>query len=205
MQEALAQEPARVARGRDDDFSAALIGQAAALRGYARKLTGTAPDADDLLQDTMLRCWAARASFQPGTSMAAWTRTVMRNRFLTERRRARFQVDLPDDTLDRMAGVEEGQEQAVALRDATWALSELAPEYREAVLMAGAGVTMDEAAARLGIPAGTFKSRVARGRTRLRRLTEEGRAPAPPPRPTIEQRRPNRPRRKRDWKGVMIG
>jgi RNA polymerase sigma-70 factor (ECF subfamily) len=46
----------------DDDFGAALIAQAAALSAYARRLTGGGADADDLLQDTMLRCWAARVS-----------------------------------------------------------------------------------------------------------------------------------------------
>lgn len=191
----------------DDVFTAALIGQAAGLSAYARRLTGNAADADDLLQDTMLRCWAARASVQPGTSMAAWSRTVMRNRFLTERRRARFQADLPDDALDRLAGVADGQEQAVDLRDAAWALSELRPEYREAVLLASEGVTVEEAAARLSIPEGTYKSRVARGRTRLRELTEnrDAHRPPPNPQPRPEPARRSGARRRREWKGVMIG
>jgi len=61
----------------DNAFGAALIEQAASLSAYARRLTGGGADADDLLQDTMLRCWTARASFAAGTSLAAWTRTVM--------------------------------------------------------------------------------------------------------------------------------
>ena len=73
----------------DNAFGAALIEQAASLSAYARRLTGGGADADDLLQDTMLRCWTARASFAAGTSLAAWTRTVMKNCFLTGRRRAR--------------------------------------------------------------------------------------------------------------------
>ena len=82
---------------------AALIEQAASLSAYARRLTGGGADADDLLQDTMLRCWTARASFAAGTSLAAWTRTVMKNCFLTGRRRARFHADLPEDARDRRA------------------------------------------------------------------------------------------------------
>ena len=73
------------------------------LSAYARRLTGGGADADDLLQDTMLRCWTARASFAAGTSLAAWTRTVMKNCFLTGRRRARFHADLPEDARDRRA------------------------------------------------------------------------------------------------------
>ena len=87
----------------DNAFGAALIEQAAARSAYARRLTGGGADADDLLQDTMLRCWTARASFAAGTSLAAWTRTVMKNCFLTGRRRARFHADLPEDARDRRA------------------------------------------------------------------------------------------------------
>lgn len=101
----------------DDAFGAALIEQAAALSAYARRLTGGGADADDLLQDTMLRCWTARASFAAGTSLAAWARTVMKNSFLTGRRRARFHADLPEEARDRMLRVDETQSLAVWLRD----------------------------------------------------------------------------------------
>ena len=100
----------------DDAFGAALIEQAAALSAYARRLTGGGADADDLLQDTMLRCWTARASFAAGTSLAAWARTVMKNSFLTGRRRARFHADLPEEARDRMLRVDETQSLAVWLR-----------------------------------------------------------------------------------------
>src|SRR3546814_8773515 len=87
----------------DDNFGAGLIEQAASLSAYARRLTGGAgADADDLLQDTMLRCWAARRSFVPGTNLGAWMRTVMRNSFLSGRRRARFHANLPEDAFDRL-------------------------------------------------------------------------------------------------------
>ncbi|WP_375429603.1 sigma-70 family RNA polymerase sigma factor, partial [uncultured Sphingomonas sp.] len=121
----------------DDEFGTALTGQAATLSGYARRLAGSGADADDLLQDTMLRCWTARASFRPGTSLTAWGRTIMRNRFLTGRRHTRFQADMPEDAIDRLLSVAENQEAAVDLRDVGWALTELAPEQREAVLLAG--------------------------------------------------------------------
>lgn len=189
----------------DDEFGAELIEQAATLSAYARRLTGSGADADDLLQDTMLRCWTARASFKPGTSLTAWGRTIMRNRFLTGRRRARFQADMPEDALDRLLSVAENQENVVDLRDVGWALTELAPEQREAVLLAGEGVSTRDAAERLGIAGGTFTSRVARGRARLRQLTEERDAPLLSDRHAVEQVRVERPRSKRDWTGVMIG
>ncbi|WP_327753148.1 RNA polymerase sigma factor (plasmid) [Sphingobium sp. SJ10-10] len=194
----------------DDAFGAALIEQAASLSAYARRLTGGGADADDLLQDTMLRCWTARASFAAGTSLAAWTRTVMKNCFLTGRRRARFHADLPEDARDRMLKVDETQSLAIWLRDTDWALSELPPHQREAVLLASQGVSIEDGAAQLGIAAGTFKSRIARGRTRLRALIEGRSTPlladrtgrdTPPP----ATNRPTHLRKKRDWRGVKIG
>lgn len=195
----------------DDHFGAALIEQTAALSAYARRLTGGGADADDLLQDTMLRCWSARASFAAGTSLIAWARTVMKNSFLTGRRRARFQADLPEEARDRMLKVDETQSLAIWLRDTDWALGELPPDQREAVLLASQGVSIEEAAMRLGVATGTVKSRIARGRTRLRALIEERSTPLLVDRDGRDEAapaadRPARPRKKkRDWRGVMIG
>lgn len=194
----------------DVEFGAALIAQTASLSGYARRLAGPGADADDLLQDTLLRCWAARTRFMTGTNLAAWSRTVMRNSFLSGHRRARFQADMPDDAIDRMMWVEENQSWTLALKDAAWALGELAPEQREAVLLASQGVSVEEGAAQIGIAEGTFKSRVWRGRVRLVALVEDRSTPLLAqqtlPEPVKAQdERPKRPRKKRDWRGVVIG
>lgn len=192
----------------DAAFGAALATITAALRAYARGLTGSAVDADDLVQETMLRCWRARASFLPGTNLVAWARAVMRNGFISGRRRARFHVELSSDAFERLAGVPGGQEQTVELRDVRWALSKLSHDHREAVLLASEGLSIEEAASRLDIPEGTVKSRVARGRRRLRELTENRDASAPlvevsPPAPDRNAGAP--PRHRRIWAGVMIG
>lgn len=97
----------------------------------------------------------------------------MRNRFLTNRRRARFQADLPEGATDLLLSVAKNQENVVGLRDIGWAPIELAPDQHEVVLLAGEGVSTLDAADRLGIPGETFKSRVTRGRTRMRLLTDE--------------------------------
>ncbi len=185
----------------DAAFAAALAGQAATLAAYARRLTGQHADADDLLQETMLKCWAARHRFEAGTSLGAWARTIMRNSFLSGRRRARFQADLPEDALDRLFGVAESQSRAVELQEVQRAIGELTGEQRDAVLLASEGATIEEAAARLAIPEGTYKSRVARGRNRLRSIGEQGIEPVRPP----AAKSMDRPRKRRDWKGVMIG
>lgn len=96
----------------------------------------------------------------------------MRNSFLSGRRRARFETDLPEEVRDRILSVPGSQEASVVLNDVQWALSELVMEQREAVLLVSQGVSFEEGAARLSIPINTFKSRVSRGRLRLRQLTE---------------------------------
>lgn len=194
------------ARRYDDRFGAELIELTASLSAYARRLAGGGADADDLLQDTMLRCWTARASFKPGTNMAAWARTVMRNSFLTGRRRARFQADLPEDAIDRMLSVAATQDEAVDLRDVDWAMGQLSPEQSEAVRLASQGLSIEEGAAHLSIAVGTFKSRVRRGRVRLKRLMEDCSTPLLSLRHTGPDGTQTKPKReRRDWTGVTIG
>ena len=204
MQTASACTAARIGNA-DEEFAAEMSRCEPALRAYARRLAlGGRADADDLLQDTMLRCWAARHRFEPGSNFAAWARTVMRNRFISDRRRDRYHAELSDDALDRIPGVAAAQEPAVHLRDANRALDELTPAHRDAVVLAGEGLTVQEAAARLDIPEGTYKSRVWRGRLRLRDLTENRAAAAVAVTPGVDLLC-RAPERRRDWKGVMIG
>lgn len=170
------------------------------LRAHARRLTGNSIDADDLVQDTMLRCWSARNSFEPTSNFAAWSRVIMRNSFFSAHRRDRFHVSLPEEAFDRMPGTEGGQDQTVQLRDIDWALGQLSPNQRDAVLLAGKGVSAEDAASQLAIAEGTFKSRVARGRTHLRQLIEDFNAQ--PHSPNVPN---DKPRKRRDWTGVLIG
>jgi len=152
------------------DFAALLAEQNRALIKYARYLASNSADADDLLQDTLLRCWSAQHMFQPGTSIGAWARTVMKNRFISGTRKDRSSVDVADEILDGLLSVPPSQEATVMLKDVHRALDELVPEHRHAVLLAAEGFSMEEAAGKLGISAGAFKSRLMRGRMRLRIL-----------------------------------
>jgi len=179
----------------------ALETHTAILKAYARRLTGNAADADDLLQETMLRCWQARDRFKPGSNFIAWGRTIMRNAFLSARRRDRFHVNLPDDGLAHLPGVDGGQNGIIEWGEMERALGELSPEHRAAVLLAGEGDSIEDAAIRLAIPEGTFKSRLARGRMRLRELAANPKAKTPP----VLTPQKSRKRRPRNWAGVMIG
>src|SRR3546814_19855234 len=93
---------------------------------------------------------------------------------------------------------------AVDLRDVKWALGELIPEQRAAILLAAEGLSIEEAAASLAIPAGTFKSRLWRGRLRLKRLMAHRDTPLLDRR--VAEKRPSpRPRRNPNGTGVVIG
>lgn len=185
-------------------FGFQLAAQAVLLRRYALRLTESGGEADDLLQDTMLRCWAARRRFEPGTNLTAWARTVMRNGFLSDRRRDRFQVDLADDALDRFLSVPASQEATVALTDLHWALGELPPEHRAAVMLAGEGASIAESAARLCVAEGTIKSWIFRGRKRLRVLTEDPSTPLLADKGRKATAHGNRSKR-RKWSSRTIG
>lgn len=189
-------------------FTAALVGQMPALRSYARRLTRGRSEWDDLVQDTLLRCWAARESFTLGSNLVAWTRTVMRNCFFTDKRRARRQVDLTTEAISDMLSVAENQSDVVHLRDAAWALGELAPTQRDVITLLADGTTVRESALQLGITEATLKSRASRGRHRLRLLVEDRATPRLQRRQTITQSRlypVAKPRKQRDWTGVIIG
>src|SRR5262245_5004215 len=59
------------------------------LRAYALKLTGHREAAVDLVQDTLLKAWAARSRFTPGTCFDAWMCTILKHRFLDQCRTER--------------------------------------------------------------------------------------------------------------------
>jgi len=69
---------------RDRVFKTELVTLIPHLRAFARTLTGDPTAADDLAQDAMMKAWDARASFQLGTNMKAWTFMILRNQFYSE-------------------------------------------------------------------------------------------------------------------------
>ena len=74
----------------DDEFKDQLALVIPHLRAFGRSLSGSRDLADDLVQETLLKAWAARKRFQAGTNMRAWTFIILRNLFLSQMRRARF-------------------------------------------------------------------------------------------------------------------
>ena len=148
------------------------------LRAFARGLCGRPDMADDLVQEALLKAWAAQERFEPGTSMRAWTFVILRNAYLTDMRRNRFRGDYDEGVAERTLVAPPGQEGPLHLGDMHRALMTLPPERREALLLVGAGgFSYDEAAAICKCAVGTIKSRVGRARATLTRMIENGEMP----------------------------
>ena len=148
------------------------------LRAFARSLCGRPDFADDLVQDAMLKAWAARERFEPGTNLRAWTFTILRNCYLTEMRRNKFVGDYDEGVAERTLQAPMGQEDPLHLADMRRALMTLPRERREAILLVGAGgFSYEEAAAICQTAVGTMKSRVGRARAALNEMLDGGNMP----------------------------
>ena len=145
------------------------------LRAFARGLCGRPDMADDLVQEALMKAWAAQDRFEPGTSMRAWTFVILRNAYLTDMRRNRFRGDYDETVAERILTAPAGQEEPIHLCDLNRALQTLPPERREALLLVGAGgFSYEEAANICGCAVGTIKSRVGRARSALNSMLSEG-------------------------------
>jgi RNA polymerase sigma-70 factor, ECF subfamily len=182
-------EPGAVAAAEARDrsrFEEEALSHAEHLYRIAVRLTGGRQAAEDLVQETYLRAFRAWRSYRPGTNLAAWLATIMRNANLDElRRQSRRPVQEPlDDDGDyylynRLAQAGPlPQDEVLARLSGTAivsALAELPPTFREVVVLVDVGdFSYADAAEILGIPIGTVMSRLYRGRRALKRALADG-------------------------------
>jgi len=166
--------PARPAED-DDAFKQGLVQLIPHLRAFARTLTGDPTAADDLAQDAMMKAWDARASFQLGTNMKAWTFMILRNQFYSDKRRSWRQTQLDQEAAERTLVAVDDPSAPLALDELRRALNTLPAEQREALVLVGAGgFAYEEAASICGCAVGTVKSRVSRARRALQASLDSG-------------------------------
>lgn len=169
---------AKLNASQEADFKRELTDVIPHLRAFARGLCGRPDVADDLVQEAMLKAWAARDRFEAGTSMRAWTFVILRNAYLTGMRRNRFRGDYDEGVAEKILTAPAGQEEPIHLSDMHRALLTLPPERREALLLVGAGgFSYEEAANICECAVGTVKSRVGRARATLNEMLEDGAIP----------------------------
>jgi RNA polymerase sigma factor (sigma-70 family) len=163
----------------DPEFKEQLAAVIPHLRAFGRSLSGSRDLADDLVQETLLKAWAARLRFQAGTNMRAWTFIILRNLFLSQMRRARFKGEWDEITAAKILSAPASQDRHIELSDMQRALMHLPQPQREALILVGAGgFAYEEAASICGCAVGTIKSRVARGRVALEQLLTNGKLPS---------------------------
>jgi len=139
----------------------------------AYRLTGNDDDAADLVQEVLLRVRRGLGSYQPG-NLKGWLSRITTNAFLDEVRRSRRRPavalpDEPDHVLPPAPAADVDLEMQALPADVARAVAELPVDYRAAVVLCDVvGLSYEEIAASLGVPLGTVRSRIHRGRALLR-------------------------------------
>ena len=161
------------------EFSRAALDALDDVHRFAWSLARHAADADDLVQETYLRAFRAWRTFLPGSDIRRWLFTICRNVYLRAREREQRYAPLQDDegeTLQaveqRAASLHEGMDVALLRLDlkpaVERALDALQEPFRSAVILVDLeDHSYDDASAILGVPVGTVRSRLFRGRRML--------------------------------------
>jgi RNA polymerase sigma-70 factor (ECF subfamily) len=151
--------------GRTAEFERIALPHLSDLARFARRLTGTASAAEDLVQETYLLAWKGFRTFERGTNVRAWLFRILLNRDLAGRRRPRTEA-VPLDQADSRFQLR--TDPSIEVNDA---LDRLSEEQRTVLLLnVVEGFTCREIADILSVPFGTVMSRLARARENMRAL-----------------------------------
>ncbi len=182
----------RVLSGDRDAFAVLVDRHGPRVHGALLRMLGDPEAADDLAQETLVKAYTALGSFRKGSAFYTWLYAIALNLARSEFRRRKSLKGRPPASLDTSAGgdpddppgnepaargpgpedLASGREDAVRVHRALAALDE---EFREAVVLRDLeGLSYGEIALATGVPAGTVRSRIHRGRALLReRLVPE--------------------------------
>jgi len=159
----------------DETFRDELTALISHMRAFARSLCRDRTAAEDLAQDALHKAWKCRASYQPGTNLKAWTFMILRNQFISDRRRSWRITQLDPEVAERTLVAVSNPIAALELEEVRRAMHMLPDDQREALILVGvAGLPYDEVAMICDCPEGTIKSRVSRARQRLQAILEGG-------------------------------
>jgi RNA polymerase sigma-70 factor (ECF subfamily) len=173
-------------RAAPDTFGSEVLGYLEPLFATAMRLTRNRADAEDLVQDTVVRALRFRDRFEPGTNLRAWLYTILHNTWRNRvRDTAREATDVDSERIEELAARAEGPAEVdtperLLLRatmdaDLREALDELPDAFRQAVWLRDVEeFSYAEIAKMLDVPIGTVMSRISRGRRLLfEKLTED--------------------------------
>ncbi len=155
------------------EFNHAVQCQYKPLRGYAMKLVRDVEDANDLVQETMLKAFRNKEKFAEGTNLKGWLYTMMKNIFINNYRRMVNSNVFSDDTenqyyINSSSNTSRNDaERDLAMEDINRAISNLSENLRRPFLMSFQGYKYEEIARHLAIPLGTVKIRIHNARHKL--------------------------------------
>jgi RNA polymerase sigma-70 factor, ECF subfamily len=171
-----------------DTFEVEMLGHLDTLYGVSCRMTKSTTEAEDLVQDTVVKAMRARDQFQPGTNLKAWLLRILTNTFINRYRRGGLERDLLDGPdIDSLTDGWIGANTMRAMRDPETqaltplveaevqrALDELPDEFRLAVVLSDIEeLSYKEIADVMGCPIGTVMSRLHRGRKLLQKTLKE--------------------------------
>ncbi|GAA4821416.1 RNA polymerase sigma factor [Algivirga pacifica] len=159
------------------EFTYALDQVSPTLRPFALKLTKDHEDANDLVQETMLKAFTNREKFSEGTNLKAWLYTIMKNTFITNYQRL-VRRNTFIDTTDNYHFLNSSSDHVTynnaytdfAMEDIYAAIDKLQEVYREPFMLHYKGFKYHEIAERLKVPIGTVKNRIHIARKELKSL-----------------------------------
>jgi len=158
------------------EFSYTLSKMSKQLRPFAMRLTKDVEEANDLLQDTILKAINNRDKFSDGTNLKAWLYTIMKNTFITNYQRM-VRRNTFIDTTENLHFINSSESLAenmaytsFAMKDINEAIANLDDAYRTPFLMHFRGFKYHEIAEKLDIPIGTVKNRIHIARKDLKEM-----------------------------------
>ncbi|MCB9261582.1 MAG: sigma-70 family RNA polymerase sigma factor [Flavobacteriales bacterium] len=158
------------------DISKKITNEQPALSSYAMQLTKNIEDANDLVQETLLKALTYQTRFAEGTNLKGWLYTIMRNSFINNYRRLMRRntfIDTTDNTyfLDASDYVTENMGETKFLaKDLEKAIETLPEDLKYTFELNMEGFKYHEIAEQLDIPIGTVKTRIFVAKRRLRKL-----------------------------------
>ncbi|WP_367208887.1 RNA polymerase sigma factor [Sphingobacterium sp. R2] len=149
-----------------NEFDTMVIEQSDSLKLYARNFTSDYEDANDLVQDTILKAVTYFKNFREGTNLKGWLYTIMKNTFINNYRRIvktnsfiTKDEDISNANLLSSASANQGESKFV-MQDIHEALSNLSEEYYIPFTLYFEGFKYHEISEHLNIPIGTVKTRI---------------------------------------------
>lgn len=153
--------------GMNADIKWLLARETPRLRRFAIALTGNVDQGDDLVQDTLERALRKRGQWGRRAGLRTWLYKILYRQHLNQAKRRRTERAAVS-AMDDGEAIPAGQESHIEMLNIQAGLSTLSADQRDAVLLVGLeNLSYDEAAEVMGVPIGTLKSRLYRGREAL--------------------------------------